>query len=157
MGHINFYPSHTFGDFCRDKSCYKCHYATSERVSDFTVGDYDDKENLYNGLPGIKKVISMMMVNTQKAKQLMIQFDKTIFSIPVTLDNLIQTHEQLSKPMSRHKNYQKFRELYQTDGIKIALKISLHDDIIINRKKKIKKLLFNIPCVEFLHRILYKK
>lgn len=139
------------------ESCYQCHYTTPHRISDFTLGDYDDKENDYVGLSGHNRVLSMIMANSTKAKMLMNELNEVLEYLPVSLNVLIDKHNQLEKPMPKHKNYNLFRQLYLTQGFEKAVRSSLnleYKNIILDYIRVIAK---QIPGVDLVYRKLYNK
>lgn len=105
--------------------CYTCLYSNPKRVSDFTVGDYHDKENKYTKMSGHDKILSMLNVNTQKGKELIQTLRSVLDMSPCTFDTMLAKHEQMYKPMSRHENYNLFRDLYLKKGFVKAAKIAL--------------------------------
>lgn len=119
------------GLFYRE-SCYQCHYACGKRVSDLTLGDYWDREGQFTEFNS--EGLSMLIVNTERGKNL-IEKSKRLYKIaPISFDVLLKRNTQLSKPMSRHRDYEKFRKSYYTKGYDNESKM-----IIDNEVSRIKK------------------
>ena len=79
------------------ESCYTCKYATPERVSDFTIGDFwgiGTQKPFYHHVP---LGVSLLMVNTDLGKGLFEIFKKSIFFEERTLDEAIAGNHNLSK------------------------------------------------------------
>ena len=98
------------------ESCYQCHYAKSERVSDITLGDWWDRKKEYTHLPNYKGGLSLVMLNTQKGKDSFSDISDLIVSAPASVDNLVSQNGQLAHPMSRNVDYELFRSIYMNDG-----------------------------------------
>lgn len=122
-------------------SCYSCDYAVPMRVSDFTVGDYHDTEKAYSHLSGHDRVLSMLTVNTLKAKELLHQLNKVLEISSCPFDVILAKHDQMHKPMSRHRNYYLFRDVYLKKGFKKAAKTALARERFDNIKRLIKNIL----------------
>lgn len=119
------------GVYYRD-SCYQCHYARGERVSDITLGDYWDREKSYTevGTEGL----SLMMVNTEHGKEIVEAVGKQVVKKSITVETLQTRNAQLRKPMPRHKFYDEFRYEYMNFGYsEKALK--LLDKEIVRRQR----------------------
>lgn len=98
------------------ESCYQCHYARQERVSDITLGDWWDRNKEYTHLPNYKGGLSLVMLNTQKGKDSFSDISDLIVSAPASVDNLVSQNGQLAHPMSRNVDYELFRNIYMNDG-----------------------------------------
>ena len=103
------------GMFYRD-SCYQCHYAKAERVSDITLGDYWDREQKYSNLHQGKDGLSMLMINTSKGEVIRIAILEMTRMLPVETDYLVSRSGQLRNPMPRNKYYNAFKTEYITSG-----------------------------------------
>lgn len=50
--------------------CYECPFACSERVGDFTIGDYWGIKKIHPDFPNRKKGVSMLIINNKKANDI---------------------------------------------------------------------------------------
>ena len=140
------------GMYYRD-SCYQCHYAKGERVSDITLGDYWDREQNYSELHQGKDGLSMLMINTPKGESIRSAILEMTRMQPVETDYLIARSGQLRCPMSKNKHYDAFKTEYISSGyskeaeelvdleikrVEKAIKINK----IAERVKKVKKILW---------------
>ena len=116
-------------------SCYKCAYAYAARVSDFTLSDYwglgqDSKFELGKG-------VSSILVNTMKAQQLFDVLKTTIDYEQRDVQESIVGNGQLQRPSARHPQYNYFREIYPSLGLRKAVEICLKKDRLKIRLKKV--------------------
>lgn len=128
--------------FYRD-SCYSCNYSQPKRVSDFTVGDYHDTERAYSHLSGHDRILSMLTLNTPKAKELFTQLSKVFEFSSCSLEVILAKHEQMNKPMPRHRNYYLFRDIFLKKGFAKAAKTALSKERYNNIKRLIKNTLLS--------------
>ena len=93
------------------EACYACAYARPERVSDFTLADFwgIGKKEPFN-YP-IRKGISLMLVNSEKANVFLSQC-KELFSVERTLEEAIEGNHNLSKVSARPSG----RDTYYDDS-----------------------------------------
>ena len=107
------------------ESCLDCKYATSNRVSDITIGDFwgiqnDDKINDEEKHKGI----SLVLVNTQKGNDF---FNKctsnNVFYEERKLEEAISGNAHLRRPSKRNEFRKKFRKQYKGDFTSTAKKV----------------------------------
>lgn len=83
------------------ESCYKCHYATSKRIGDITIGDsacYRNNEIFkYDSAP------SIVLINTDKGKFVFDNIKNKLKYDSADLEKEIKNNEQLNKPTERKK------------------------------------------------------
>ena len=93
------------------EACYSCHYATPQRVSDFTLADYwgIGTESPFNH--PTNKGVSLLLANTEKAETV-IAACETMFVEERPLSEAIQGNHNLSKCSSRPKG----RDTYFKDA-----------------------------------------
>lgn len=109
-----------YGLFFRP-SCYQCHYARPERVSDLTIGDFW----------GLGKTdyshhkVSVILVNTKIGNNLLKSIEDELFLDKRSVEEAIYGNPQLIAPSVKHEFYDLFRKLYVMHGYKIAIKRSL--------------------------------
>ena len=96
------------------QSCHHCPFANMKRVSDITLGDSW-------GMDGYEKKLSMtytngtslVMMNTDKGKELL-KFNNAAYDlIPVPVDILPEAQRQLREPSTPHRCRNRFFNLFQ--------------------------------------------
>ncbi len=60
-----------FANLCDRPSCHSCPYASFERISDLTLGDYWGNEDSAHPLKDPEKGVSLILANTEKGKALL--------------------------------------------------------------------------------------
>ena len=80
--------------------CYQCHYATPNRISDFTLGDYHDNEGQYNSLPGCRRILSMAMINTIKAEGIWRKINCHVEYSLCPMETIIEKHDSCTSQWS---------------------------------------------------------
>lgn len=132
----------TFIDgFTYRDSCFHCHYAKPNRISDMTIGDFwglgnetSDKE-----IPEHKNGISCMLPITDKGLKLIekIQPYLNIYERPVT--EAINGNDQLRHPKSKDWRINIFQYLQNLTGVKTAYYLMMADKIAKYKLRKIIK------------------
>lgn len=87
------------------RSCYRCHYAKTNRVGDFSIGDFWGLG--HQGIPfkyDMTKGVSLLLVNTNKGKELIASFDNDNFYVKRTLGEAIVRNHNLTKVSSLPRN-----------------------------------------------------
>lgn len=132
------YAAGFLGGMYYRQSCYQCHYARLERVSDITLGDYWDRERRYVQLANHDGGLSMILVNTEKGKSLMTSIGENITSSPITPEELASHNGQLRRPMKRHAGYVRFQSEYMNNGYTAQAAALLDAEIRrVHRSKKL--------------------
>lgn len=111
------------------ENCYSCKYARPERVSDITIGDFWGlgKEKYFDRR-GVKK-ISVVLPNTQKGLDFFCSCKEKVVCEERDVEEAVNGNDNLRKPSLKHKNYDKFRELYDKYGFEKAAKKCLNREI----------------------------
>lgn len=92
----NYYYSYFLsGDIYR-KSCYSCKYANTNRVGDFTLGDYWGVEAL-NLLLQTENGCSLLLVNNRHAMQLLDEIE-SLDRVETTVEQAAHCNKQLNAP-----------------------------------------------------------
>lgn len=92
----NYYYSYFLsGDICR-KSCYSCKYANTNRVGDFTLGDYWGVEALNLPLQ-TKNGCSLLLVNNRHAMLLLDEIE-SLDRVETTVEQAAHCNKQLNAP-----------------------------------------------------------
>lgn len=107
------------------ESCYQCHYAKPERVSDITLGDYKFSNEKYNKLKGSNRILSKIIINTKKGQTLFSELfkNKIIDWQEINFNSLLDNNSQLTQPMNCPENRRKFLKDYPTNGYKCIPKL----------------------------------
>ncbi len=124
------------------KSCYSCQYANAERVGDLTIGDFWGVGEL-NKITSAKDGLSVILANTEKGKALLENCEDAFEIEERSAEEAISGNAQLKRPSEKHKNTDKFRELYPKLGFKKAanrcLVINKIKYLILSLYNKVKK------------------
>lgn len=130
----------TFIDgFTYRDSCFSCHYAKPERISDITIGDFwglgnevSDKE-----IPEHKNGVSCVLPITEKGMQLVeaIRHSLNIYERPVS--EAINGNDQLRHPKSKDWRISMFQKIKNLTGLKAAYYIMVADKITKYKLRKI--------------------
>lgn len=134
-------------DVCLRDSCYNCSFRKKQRLSDITLADYWGIEKIHPELDD-NKGTSLVLVNSNKGKELYSAINKLIISKEVTIEDAIKSNKALIKS----PNYNRYRDAFfknldkkEFDILvkKYVPKTSLKQKI----KRKIKTLLkkFHLP------------
>ncbi len=94
-------------------SCYECKFANAKRVSDITMADFWGVENLFPN-EDVHRGVSVLLVNTQKGKQLVEEIGKEMRLEKVDLNYVISSNGQLNHPAKLHSKREIFFELMAT-------------------------------------------
>lgn len=122
------------------EKCYNCPYAQEKRVGDITVGDFWglDKATVKKELKN-SNYISLVLLNTEKGKQLWGEGSKYVYSQERKLDEAIEGNTQLRHPTIRVKDRDKFLNIYSGINFSYAVKHTFIKHIMI--KEAIKEIL----------------
>lgn len=116
------------GLFYRD-SCYQCHYAKPERISDITLGDYWDHEGKVQ-IDNKNGGLSMLIVNTDKGSKTITESERMLNLSPSDYTAFIRKNKQLSQPMGKNQGYDRFKKEYPLLGFRRAAKRSLRRTVM---------------------------
>ena len=143
------------------ENCYHCKFARRERVSDITLGDFWDRDNLISELPSKKKGLSMIIVNTKVGNRLLETCGKSFEAISWKYDDFISRNRQLIQPIKRHIKRDEFELFYRSNGFKYALNKTLTNDLKRIRKKiflnAISLFIRRTPILKSIYNIIKKK
>lgn len=119
-------------------SCYQCHYAAKQRISDVTIGDFWGLgETTYP-----KKKVSVIICNTEKGLQLIKSVPDKLFLDERSIDEAVQGNAQLQAPSKKHEFYNLFRKLYPQYGYSFSVAVCLTK---FHVKHFVYKILYKIP------------
>lgn len=80
------------------RSCYQCHYATANRVGDFSIGDFWGLG--HQGVPfkyDMTKGVSLLLVNSDKGRVIMTELGEDDFYVKRTLEEAAARNHNLTK------------------------------------------------------------
>lgn len=122
-------------------SCFSCHYAKSNRISDLTIGDFWGlgKEVSDKDIPEHKNGISCVLPITDKGMILLnaICFNINIYERPVP--EAINGNDQLRHPKNKNWRISMFQKLHNLIGIKAAYHLIVADRMVKYKLRKILK------------------
>lgn len=102
--------------------CYSCQFASSERVSDITLGDFWGLDR--NILSEYSGRISCALINTPKGKEIFEKVSNDLIFIERSVSEAINGNEQLRRPSNRNPKRDVFEESYIKKGLSSALRDS---------------------------------
>lgn len=111
----NLYTNIYVDNVCQRESCTFCPYASTDRCSDITIGDFWGIEKIAPDFDD-NKGISLVMCNTEKGKQIMQQILPNIVSVERTLEEAIMKQPHLTRPLQYGKKYDQFWGIYAVEG-----------------------------------------
>lgn len=116
-------------------SCYKCHYTSVNRISDFTLADCWGAEKK---LPQLfdNKGISLFLVNTAKGEEIYADACKMLTSQRVSIQDFMQP--QLKHPPIKSPESEQFWKTYLTQGFDAIVKTYGRQDFISRVKRWVK-------------------
>ncbi|MCI8309139.1 MAG: 4Fe-4S dicluster domain-containing protein [Clostridia bacterium] len=117
-----FYTAFLDGLFYRE-NCYSCEYANPYRIGDITLGDF---WGIGKNIPfnhDTTNGTSLVLLNNKKGTKFFEEIKNKIFYEKRNIEEAIEGNAQLKHPSPKHKNYEKFLNIYSQKGIKEALDI----------------------------------
>ncbi len=136
-----------FGHYIVRPCCHECRYTNFNRVSDITIADFWGIEKSHpEFLDGLG--ISLVMVNSEKGKQLFESFKEKHITCNSNKAECIQPN--LERPTPKNPNRQLFWNEFQKKGFKKAALKFGDDSLHIKIRKKIGIVLRKIPLYNLL-------
>ena len=123
--------------------CYTCEFARIERCSDITLGDFWGLEKDSKFYDNKNKGVSLILVNTEKGKQLFEDSKTKMVLEERELQEAVKGNGQLKMPKEKNKKYYKFQKLYLKFGFIKAYKKINKISLLRNRLRK-NKILNNV-------------
>ena len=141
-------------------NCYACPYARPERCGDLTLGDFWEKDGKAD-LP-VQRLhgVSMILCNTEKGKRLLNLCKQRIVMKTHSKRDLAARNSLLRKPMTKHRDYDAFQNLFTQNGYSACKSIlrRLEKDawkqIIMIR---LSRLIYKLPFTEKLYSLFFRK
>lgn len=139
--------SYTLG-FCKGKticaSCYNCHFRSTQRLSDFTIGDFHG--NTYSGEQKFKGV-SCLIANSDKAKDIVKSLDQIIIQ-EVSLETIVKSNPSYTQANSGLPN-ENLKEM-----VKESFSVLSESVLKMNLKDKLRMILMKLFGTKVLYRLL---
>lgn len=101
-------------------SCGECHFCNTTRPSDLTLADFWDRSNKYPYVNSDDKGESLLLVNTEKGREIFDKIKENLDFIRTSTENVMQVH--LQKPSDINSNRMKFEQYYIDYGFEKALR-----------------------------------
>ena len=97
-------------------SCGKCHFTNTKRPSDITLADFWGWEKTAPNINKDDKGVSLILINTEKGRELFDKVKDRMTVIPARLEDCMQPN--LRQPSIIHKKRDKFELQYSSRGFK---------------------------------------
>ena len=117
------YTSYYLQGITLRENCYSCAFATINRVSDFTLGDFWGIESEYPELIikstpkiSLKLGVSCIMVNTEKAKGFVSNLADKMSLYSISLDSIVSHNANLLMPTKRKDGREELLNMYKHYG-----------------------------------------
>lgn len=107
-------------------SCGKCHFANTKRPSDITIGDYWGWEKTDPNINKDNKGVSLILVNTDKGREIFDAIKDRMNVIPAKLEDCLQPN--LMYPTTINNKHKKFEHDYVTKGFVYIYKKYGHEN-----------------------------
>lgn len=108
----NYYYSYFLSGEIYRKSCYSCKYANTQRVGDFSLGDYWGVEALHLPL-ATENGCSLLMVNSEKG-QALLDTISDLDKVETTIEQAAHCNMQLNAPSKLPESREKRKAEYET-------------------------------------------
>lgn len=147
-----FYYGFNHNLFLRE-SCYRCKYCGQERISDITVGDFWGISEEKVGTTAMKYGVSVILLNTEKAKQLIPTLLEDIELLPINPDDAIPYNRAFVEPNERPSYRDYFFDVMAEKGFDNAVS---KDAPYYFFKQKVKKFLVRFIPERYIKSLLTK-
>lgn len=141
----NLYMDTFIDSFTSRDSCFTCHYAKSERISDITIGDFWGlgKETDAKYIPQHPFGISCILPISEKGEKLIEAVKNSFYIYERSVTEAVKGNDQLKHPKRKSLRIKIFQCIYGRIGINAAYKLCICDKIPIFYLKKAVKSLLN--------------
>ena len=111
------------------KSCYKCQYASVQRVGDITLGDFwgihRDEINT-----DVDKGVSLVLINNIRGNDIIEKILENIELVERPIEKALLGNKQLKRSAQKNFRYYLFNFLYPIFGFYISTLLSIPDKVI---------------------------
>lgn len=101
-------------------SCGSCHFCNTIRPSDITIADFWGWEKINPEFNKDDKGVSLLLINTEKGKELFKAINKRLYTFQAKLEDCLQPN--LKQPSALNMQSSEFERLYKKYGFKYVLK-----------------------------------
>lgn len=134
---IDKYGKHFMSGDCYRECCYQCKYANTNRCGDLTIGDFWGIEKCHPKFSS-KLGVSVVLVNTDKGKELLKKMKKKSSLLKSSLDEAMIKQGNLvhpaGRPEARNTFYDKIEEENYVESLRIGLQLKERIKIILPAK-----------------------
>lgn len=125
---------------CFRKECYRCRFNTIERISDFTTGNFwkiDEMTDAFDSHMGV----SMLLLNTERAKSLFEQVADRYHVLDMTLEQAVYANDALVHTCKYPQERDEIYRCFYSQGFDAMFKKFYTDPLFSRIKRMIKKVL----------------
>ena len=108
-------------------SCYQCHFAQPNRVSDITIGDFWGLRNAEKLPSESKNGISVLLPVSNKGMELLSATKPSLYIVERSVDEAVRGNTQLRYPSIQGRRSRLFGLLYPTFPFDIAMNLAVAD------------------------------
>ena len=108
-------------------SCYQCHFAQPNRVSDITIGDFWGLRNAEKLPSESKNGISVLLPVSNKGMELLSATKPSLYIVERSVDEAVRGNTQLRHPSIQGRRSRLFGLLYPTFPFDIAMNLAVAD------------------------------
>ena len=119
-------------------SCYKCRFATRDRVSDITIGDFWGIQHIKHEWYVPKRGTSIIMINTKHGECFVNDVHEICFSEKMSIDD-IPLQMNLVRPTSRPKKRDRYWNEYYSKGFRYVVGVYGGEYGVGFAKKKVRR------------------
>lgn len=123
------------------RSCVKCHFANTRRPSDITIADFWGWEKTDPNINADDKGVSLILVNTEKGRELFEKIKDRMTVVPAQLEDCLQPN--LCRPSAEHPLRDAFEKDYTERGFKYVYR-KYGDDNLRGKYRRAKRRIKNI-------------
>ena len=113
----SYYYYYYWGGNLYRKSCYSCKYASLDRKSDFTIGDYWGVQRAHPEI-STSNGVSLFLTNTDKGKSVIGDLKDYLSLTPSTIEDAMRENGQLLHTSEHHEELDFLWDIYVEDGAK---------------------------------------
>lgn len=114
-------------------SCGKCHFTNTRRPSDITIADFWGWEKTAPNINKDDKGVSLILVNTEKGRELFDKIKDRMNVVPANLEDCLQPN--LRHPSVIHPKRMAFERDYQRKGFEYVMKKYGKDSVMKKARK----------------------
>lgn len=129
-----------YSHLCLRESCYFCKFASLDRCSDVTLGDYWGIEKIVNGFAD-RDGVSVCIIHSSKGNTWFEKISENIEYMETKVEDCLQPN--LVKPTDKPNDYDGFWDVYENKGFEAAAfqycNYDPKSDYVYKKKRLIKK------------------